>query len=205
MRGQCRPAGAVRTLTLFLFFFNYGIHSLMFGGYPPTAIGYPPTAIGYPPTAIGYPPTAIVGRIGHSEFFFFNTPPPGAAQTRLQTYAAPRCKPPNESQEPVVFRQKNKQPGAPRRSNRSCVCRTRGVGACRPVPRAVSRCGVRCGAVPCCAGQCSVAPPQTPTASLCTSTRPPTCGGMGWGVDDGGVVLRCVGLSPDQKNAIDSS
>ena len=70
----------------------------MFGGYPPTAIGYPPTAIGYPPTAIGYPPTAIgytptatgyppsairytptaigyppaaiVGRIGHSEFFF---------------------------------------------------------------------------------------------------------------------------------------
>ena len=35
------------------------IHSLMFGGYPPTAIGYPPTAIGYPPTAIGYPPTAI--------------------------------------------------------------------------------------------------------------------------------------------------
>ena len=40
-------------------------------GYPPTAIGYPPTASGYPPTAIGYPPTAIVGRIGHSEFFFF--------------------------------------------------------------------------------------------------------------------------------------
>ena len=39
-------------------------------GYPPTAIGYPPTAIGYPPTAIGYPPAAIVGRIGHSEFFF---------------------------------------------------------------------------------------------------------------------------------------
>ena len=37
---------------------------------PPTAIGYPPTAIGYPPTALGYPPTAIVGRIGHSEFFF---------------------------------------------------------------------------------------------------------------------------------------
>ena len=50
----------------------------MFGGYPPTAIGYTPTAIGYPPTAIGYPPTAIsyppaaiIGRIGHSEFFFF--------------------------------------------------------------------------------------------------------------------------------------
>ena len=57
----------------------------MFGGYPPTAIGYPPTAIGYtptaigytptaigyPPTAIGYPPAAIIGRIGHSEFFFF--------------------------------------------------------------------------------------------------------------------------------------
>ena len=63
----------------------------MFGGYPPTAIGYPPTAIGYPPTAIGYtptainypptaigytptaisyPPAAIIGRIGHSEFFF---------------------------------------------------------------------------------------------------------------------------------------
>ena len=39
-------------------------------GYPPTAVGYPPTAIGYPPTAVGYPPTAIVGRIGHSEFFF---------------------------------------------------------------------------------------------------------------------------------------
>ena len=36
-----------------------------------TPSGYPPTAIGYPPTAIGYPPTAIVGRIGHSEFFFF--------------------------------------------------------------------------------------------------------------------------------------
>ena len=48
-------------------------------GYPPTAIGYPPTAIGYPPTAIGYPPTAIVGRIGHSEFFFFITAPPGPA------------------------------------------------------------------------------------------------------------------------------
>ena len=50
----------------------------MFGGYPPTAIGYPPTAIGYTPTAIGYPPTAIsyppaaiIGRIGHSEFFFY--------------------------------------------------------------------------------------------------------------------------------------
>ena len=49
----------------------------MFGGYPPTAIGYPPTAIGYTPTAIGYPPAAIsyppaaiIGRIGHSEFFF---------------------------------------------------------------------------------------------------------------------------------------
>ena len=50
----------------------------MFGGYPPTAISYtptaiahPPTAVGYTPTAIGYPPAAIVGRIGHSEFFFF--------------------------------------------------------------------------------------------------------------------------------------
>ena len=41
------------------FFFHYGIHSLMFGGYPPTAIGYPPTAIGYTPTAIDYPLTAI--------------------------------------------------------------------------------------------------------------------------------------------------
>ena len=58
-------------------FFYYGIHSLMFGGYPPTAISYPPTAIGYTPTAIGYPstaigypPAAIVGHIGHSEFFF---------------------------------------------------------------------------------------------------------------------------------------
>ena len=75
---MCAPGGAIRTLTPF-FFFYYGIHSLMFGGYPPTAIGYPPTAIGYPPTAIGYPPTAIgyppaaiVGRIGHSEFFFFS-------------------------------------------------------------------------------------------------------------------------------------
>ena len=80
----CGPGGAIRTLTLF--FFYYGIHSLMFGGYPstaigypptaigypPTAIGYPPAAIGYPPTAIGYPPAAIVGRIGHSEFFFFH-------------------------------------------------------------------------------------------------------------------------------------
>ena len=47
------------------FFFYYGIHSLMSGGYPPTAIGYPPTAI-------GYPPTAFVGRIGHSEFFFLS-------------------------------------------------------------------------------------------------------------------------------------
>ena len=54
------------------FCFYYGIHSLMFGGYLLTAIGYPPTAIGYPPTAIGYPPAAIVGRIGHSEFFFFS-------------------------------------------------------------------------------------------------------------------------------------
>ena len=66
------------------FLFYYGIHSLMFGGYPTTAIGYPPTAIGCSPTAIGYtptaishtptaisyPPTAIVGRIGHPEFFF---------------------------------------------------------------------------------------------------------------------------------------
>ena len=39
-------------------------------GYPPTAIGCPPTAIGYPPTAISYPPAAIIGRIGHSDFFF---------------------------------------------------------------------------------------------------------------------------------------
>ena len=46
-----------------LFFVNYGIHSLMF-------CGYPPTAIGYTPTAIGYPPTAIIGRIGRSKFFF---------------------------------------------------------------------------------------------------------------------------------------
>ena len=88
---QSRAGGAIRTLTLF--FLYYGIHSLMFGGYPPTAIGYPPTAIGYtltaigyppaaigypstaigyPSTAIGYPPAAIVGRIGHSEFFFFS-------------------------------------------------------------------------------------------------------------------------------------
>ena len=49
-------------------------------GYPPTAIGYPPTASGYPPTAIGYPPTAIVGRIGHSEFFFFNYGTPCSGQ-----------------------------------------------------------------------------------------------------------------------------
>ena len=56
-RKRRRAGGAIRTLTLF--FFYYGIHSLMFGGYPPTAIGYTPTAIGYPPTAIGYPPTAI--------------------------------------------------------------------------------------------------------------------------------------------------
>ena len=41
-------------------------------GYPSTAIGYLPTAIGYTPTAIGYPLTAIVGRIGHSEFFFLS-------------------------------------------------------------------------------------------------------------------------------------
>ena len=95
---QSITGGAIRTLTPF--FSYYGIHSLMFGGYPPTAIGYPPTAIGctptaisypptaigypptaigctptaisYPPTAIGYPPAAIVGRIGHSEFFFFH-------------------------------------------------------------------------------------------------------------------------------------
>ena len=53
--------GAIRTLTPPPFFY-YGIHSLMFGGYPPTAIGYPPTA--------------IVGRIGHSGFFFFITAPP---------------------------------------------------------------------------------------------------------------------------------
>ena len=39
-------------------------------GYTPTAIGYTPTTIGYPPTAISYPPAAIIGRIGHSEFFF---------------------------------------------------------------------------------------------------------------------------------------
>ena len=44
-------------------------------GYPPTAVGYLPTAVGYPPTAVGYPPTAIVGRIGHSEFFFFMATP----------------------------------------------------------------------------------------------------------------------------------
>ena len=54
------------------FFFYHGIHSLMFGGDPPTAIGYPPTTIGYTPTTIGYPPTAIVGRIGHSEFSFLS-------------------------------------------------------------------------------------------------------------------------------------
>ena len=75
--------GAIRTLT---FFFCYdGIHSLMFGGYAPTAIGYPPTAIGhppiatgypptaigYPPTAISYPPTAILLRV----FFFITAPP----------------------------------------------------------------------------------------------------------------------------------
>ena len=110
-RGECAPApaaagGAIRTLTPPPLFF-YGIHSLMFGGYTPTAIGYPPTAIGYPPaaigytptaigytptaigypptaigytpTAIGYTPTAIVGRIGHSECFFFHYGTPWAA------------------------------------------------------------------------------------------------------------------------------
>ena len=51
-------------------------------GYPPTAIGYPPAAIGYPPTAIGYPPAAIVGRIGHSEFFFFIMAPPAVRRWR---------------------------------------------------------------------------------------------------------------------------
>ena len=101
LQSRVGPGGAIRTLTPFFLyiFFYYGIHSLMFGGYPPTAIGYPPTAIGYtptaigytpaaigypptaigytptaigyPPAAIGYPPAAIVGRIGHSEFFFF--------------------------------------------------------------------------------------------------------------------------------------
>ena len=55
----------------------------MFGGYPPTAIGYPPTAIGYPPTAIGYPPAAIVGRIGHSELFFFPITAPPAPGPEL--------------------------------------------------------------------------------------------------------------------------
>ena len=52
-------------------------------GYPPTAIGYPPTAIGYPPTAIGYPPTAIVGRIGHSELFFFSLRHPWWEKTKF--------------------------------------------------------------------------------------------------------------------------
>ena len=46
-------------------------------GYTPTAISYPPTAIGYPPTAISYPPAAIIGRIGHSEFFFIIMATPG--------------------------------------------------------------------------------------------------------------------------------
>ena len=46
-------------------------------GYTPTAISYPPTAIGYPPTAISYPPAAIIGRIGHSEFFFYIMATPG--------------------------------------------------------------------------------------------------------------------------------
>ena len=46
-------------------------------GYTPTAIGYTPTAIGYPPTAISYPPAAIIGRIGHSEFFFSIMATPG--------------------------------------------------------------------------------------------------------------------------------
>ena len=106
-RAVCHPSapgGAIRTLTLF-FPFCYGIHSLLFGGYPPTAIGYPPTAIGYPPTAIGYtptaigytptaighppaaigyPPAAIVGRIGHSEFFFlFITAPPAPPRATI--------------------------------------------------------------------------------------------------------------------------
>ena len=55
---QFQPRGCHKDAHPF-FPFYYGIHSLMFGGYPPTAIGYPPTAIGYPPTAISYPPTAI--------------------------------------------------------------------------------------------------------------------------------------------------
>ena len=78
----------------------------MFGGYPPTAIGYPPTAIGYTPTAIGYPPTAIsyppaaiIGRIGHSEFFFIffimATPDSGIVHclhnSMVPHIATPRC------------------------------------------------------------------------------------------------------------------
>ena len=76
----------------------------MFGGYPPTAIGYPPTAIGYTPTAIGYtptaigytptaigyPPAAIVGRIGHSEFFFFSImAPPGQGLGQMDRSTRP--------------------------------------------------------------------------------------------------------------------
>ena len=59
----------------FLFWFGLCLHV--------TPSGYPPTAIGYPPTAIGYPPTAIVGRIGHSEFFFLlGHPLPGGKGAR---------------------------------------------------------------------------------------------------------------------------
>ena len=53
-----QPGGAITMLTPPPPFY-YRIHSLMFAGYPPTAIGYPPTAIGYLATSIGYPPTAI--------------------------------------------------------------------------------------------------------------------------------------------------
>ena len=106
MPSMCRTVaelcagGAIRTLTLFFFILWHPLsdvwwlltnrHRLHTNrrrlsdqpaiGYPPTTIGYTQTAIGYPPPAIGYPPAAIVGRIGHSEFFFFLiTAPPDCA------------------------------------------------------------------------------------------------------------------------------
>ena len=84
------------------FFFYYGIHSLMFGGYPPTAIGYTPTAIGYTPTAIGYTPTAIGYTPTAIGYPVTHQPPSVTHQTPSVTHQPPSVthQPPSVTHQP---------------------------------------------------------------------------------------------------------
>ena len=155
-------------------------------GYTPTAMGYPPTAIGYPPTAISYPPAAIIGRIGHSEFFFFFIMAALAANSRAVSAQRVVC---------IVQRAQSAMSRVP-----CTLCSVHSVQCVECVS-----CGVQC------AVQCAGAMMQIAQSAVC-GVPFPTRGGPKLGLDldskpvdllSAGHLLRTAPpgrLSPDHHN-----